>query len=514
MTTRPISNRLHLFSVPLMSGEDFVMCRCGDSKMADSASTTPFSLGMMQTWQPPQWSGIGSRGVYGQNPAVYRGNDNNGSTSVYAERRPGAATNLTSGTVAPTSVREWKFSANIAASNYINFCDVVCGTRTLSCNNHSTSTSNVVITTTSAHALKDGDTVSIKSDCSDAALQSKNFQVLRVDDTNFLVRTATNTGGSADTSFTAAVGGNVGSLEWYSGVHMAARLIYYREPTNMLGKFAIVPRRNGSDLSAGANRDANGTLGISYFDELIGNGSGMPGAKFQTTDSGGAYDEANKYFINCGWGFYRHDGSGNRLPGLYTFDIAYSSWTTQALEGALGSATGKLTTALDGVPTIDVVAQDRVVEFLQAHFSPKYWLIDIGQNSVASGETESTELAAGTYTTYKLHVRRIIEQIRTLHTAMGLTGLPVILLCNPYNTGNSTTEFEARGNALYELSCEYEGVCFLDVYALMPKSPVSANGQWTKDDTHPTAQGTHLWAGTIWAALKQNYDSTIKRVPL
>lgn len=448
MPTRPLSNRLHLFSGPLMAGEDFPSVVLGDSTVDDGSSNYMFHYGVNRTWRPPALVGFTSRTVSGPTARLF-------DVAVRSSETNGVTTEETGG-----------FALQRVGSDFSGG----------------------------------------QSACFPVRSQALTFNANNVD-------------GTVLCRFDLLDTTNNASLTAWTGNYAKARFIYWQD-SGMLDGFRLQSRRNAAvSGTISSTFTAVGTAGVAYKELNISNGAGYPGA---TLEYAGGVTETGKRMYLGGANIVRCDSGGNRLPGFFLSNIAYSGWTSLHLLGALGASENGFGLNIDTSSTLPnaTVAQANVVAWLQANYSPKYWFVKIGINTVtaashtAAGEYENVELAAGTYATYKRHVRKIIEQIRVLHTAMGLAGLPQILLINPYNYGNTTIESGARGDALYELSCEYEAVGFLDEYQLMALSPVGANGWWTSDDVHATQDGISYEAACLWCAILTDYHSRNQRTPL
>jgi len=494
---RPISFNLQRVYPRLM--EPWVTC--GDSITALNASTPSALFGIAGAWPFLTWSGFCERGVYGQQTYVAFGNDTNTSTAVYAERQPGQTyTCFGSGYSAPVSGREWRWSANLSDGATIGFCDVMSGQRTISTTANSTGTTDVDITTSAGHRLYQGQSISMTH--ADSALNNKNYRIhLNTSSTSFRVQTTANPAASG--AGTATVGSQWATLDWFASTRMAGRLIFRKDTSTatgekMLPAFRLTGRRSGSVVATGSNVSAANADGITYEQIDIGSAAGYPGLGVITAvgeDEGNSSSATDgDCFNTLGYSFFKHDGSFNRTAGFYLCDISYSGWKTTDLLGALGSSSGTLTRNVDLTDT---------TAFLTANFSPACWMVCVGQNTTT---TEATELAAGTKTEYKNNVAAIINQIYAVHASLGLSGKPFILLINTHNTGNTTIEFETRGDALFELAVQYDQV-FFDMYAAMAKTPVSANGWATTDDTHLSPDGQRYRMGLLGTAIVQAYQT-------
>lgn len=283
----------------------------------------------------------------------------------------------------------------------------------------------------------------------------------------------------------------------FSGVQCTSRLLYVNNPSGSMVSARVRSYRQAGTDASPAYTTVNttsltlntGTAALpSYLDVDCGTGANAPGVGIIENST----DETSKCLYLGPPVFYRGT-PGSRTTGFGFCHMATGSYTSENVLAAFGGG---------GSPTCSVA---NVRLYLQhAGFTPNFILLDVGQNT--SG-TENTELTAGTQTTYKANMQAILTQIATVYSGMSAP-MPYIILCNPYATGYTTTHCETKGRALYNLA-RSNGCGFIDMFQFLNRHGTGT--EWyTEDGIHPsgpavnshslTGNGAECWAATLWAA--------------
>lgn len=518
----PISHKLSLFATPLMlaqtAGNDFNLCIVGDSKSCDNSTGANLPFGIAAAWPHTNWSGFSRNGVANDGSIdKYMFDPGYTVASAPTNRVPGATFSQNDGAnphvgIFPCNSCDYKFpdTAN-AADNLILVRDELLGEYTFTVTTGggpwtlATQGVSAAVSAGVSHYLYNGIPINVDMTGVTGGPPAGNYAALTgivtgaggLNDFGIIAPTATlQTAGTS----TVSVPSRWASGDWWSNVALSARVIFYRDTfvsgtpaTNggMVGQLRLWTRRNrGAVFGTGTQMLPSAAVGVSYVDTAFQTATGYPGIQVRTEtgyDEGVGATKRTAYY-HGGFAWYRGT-PGVRTPGLFVSSIAYSGGNTTHLLGALGGGGGSV-----------AVPQANAVGWLQGMFSPRYWLVDLGQNATSA---ESTEYATGGYSVYKANIQLIINQIRVLHAAMSLSGLPVILLCAPYEAPSGTSGYGTlRESALYELSQENDSVAFLNVHRLM--SSHLSRAIWTVDGTHPTPMGAMWWAATIWSACAAN----------
>lgn len=517
--TTPISYKLHLIAVPLLRGDDVVLCLAGDSMTADCLDSSSnkyinYIFGIIHAWKPPAWSGLCLKAAYTATSETHTafGSDSSSSCTLTLVA-PGATAGC--GVVAPSpkQCRQFAWTAGLADGVAFGYCDWSSGERTITFTGNTTGSSDVTLTGLSSnHRAYNGETGYI-SNHSDAQLNGKTVRIQTIGSNSTQMRVqVAGSPAASDASFTMQFPSQWASGDWFSGVHMAGRIIIHKSTTaGMLGasgtSFSTQPRRNGSGVAGStAGLVANDTTGLTYIDQAIGNASGYPGIGLLSSGGG---DETGKYMLVSGYAMYRHDGSMNRTSGLYVYDVGQTGMTTTGLLGALGGTLGSLAT---NVPTATVDAWN------QANFDADYYIVSIGYNAISSGDYDEVNggvysgasggFADGSYAQFKYNVSLIIDQINANHARRGGNGKPVIILKAQYMAGTDAYA-SLRAAAMYELSLERTNVGFFNEYKAVGTSMLSPSilNWWTNDGVHMSPDGAGYIAGLMWSAMESEYES-------
>ena len=509
----PISNKLHLFATPLMRGDDFVVCFHGDSQTADCLDSSSnkyinYLFGVIKSWKPPAWSGLCLKAAYVSTSETHTafGSDSSSNCTLTLVA-PGATAGCGIVAPAPKQCRQFAWSGNLADGVVFGYCDWSSGERTITFTGNSTGSADVTLTGLSSnHRAYNGETGYI-SGHSDAQLEAKVLKVQTIISNTTQVRVqAPGSPAASDASFTMQFPSQWASGDWFSGVHMAGRIIIHKSTTaGMLSGFSTSPRRNGANVAGSTlNLSAADADGLVYLDQLIGNAAGYPGVGL-TSKTG--HNETGQFLLVAGYAMYKHDGSGNRTSGLYVCDVGQTGMTSTGLLGSLGST-------LPSLPVTVPVAT--TLAYMAANFNPKYHIVRIGYNAISSGDYDEVNggtasgasggFADGSYAQYKYNVQQIINQINANHAAASLAGMPVILLVAQYMAGTDAYA-SLRATALYELSNDNQNVCFFNEYAEVGTSMLSPTilNWWTNDGVHLSPDGAAYVAGLLWSALKTEY---------
>lgn len=167
-------------------------------------------------------------------------------------------------------------------------------------------------------------------------------------------------------------------------------------------------------------------------------------------------------------------------------DANLAAWISQVLGTGLGTATPSATNG----PTC-------------VRFS-------VGENQTAG---ETTELDAGTSTTFKTNYRAMVNRVIASCVSLGV-GVPRLWFEAPYQTLKSATNNLTMSQAIYELAQEY-GAAFTDLYQLVPpvaarttgrvSTGVAIDSRYTPDSIHPGYTGAVAMEATAaWAPLEQS----------
>lgn len=192
------------------------------------------------------------------------------------------------------------------------------------------------------------------------------------------------------------------------------------------------------------------------------------------------------FWANSGW------NTETFVDTALVSDANLAAWLSQILGTGLGTATPSATNG----PT--------AIRF------------SIGENQTA---TETTELNAGTYTTYKSNLRAAIA--RTVAACNSLGTQPLLWIEAPYQTLKSATNNAAMSAACYELAQEL-GCAFTDLYQLVP--PVAAritgristgvliDSRLNSDSIHPGfSASVAMEASCAWAPLEMSLVTPARR---
>lgn len=261
--------------------------------------------------------------------------------------------------------------------------------------------------------------------------------------------------------------------DWTSSQNVMARVLYYRHSGG------VTTNRFRTTRAATVNNttvDMSGTASVQYVDIDCGNGAGAPDVRMipDGTVSPDA-DETGKAAVILGCIFYQH-ASTVPTPGIGIMDASLGGHTSTSLLGALGG----------GASPTSVAA--RVQEWFNAMRIGKryHFIIDIGQNAATN---ETSELNAGTVTTYKANIVALVNRARAIAPDCK------ILLCNPYATAYTTTNNDTKGLALLAVAREM-GCSYWNGYRKFGR-PVSGNAAITTDGIHPTNNGAATWGACM-----------------
>jgi len=513
--TTPISNRLHIFAVPLMEakdGGDFVCAGCGDSQFADCLDSSSnkyvnYMWGIVHSWfphNPTAWSGICLKGAYVSSSETHTafGADSSSNCTLTLVA-PGATAGCGIVAPSPKQCRQFQWTGNLADGVSFGYCDLSSGERTITFTANTTGSSDVTLSGLSAtHRAHNGQTGYITGH-SDAQLNDKVFkiQTIRSSGTSVRVQTAGSPAAS-DASYTMRFPSQWACGDWFSGVHLSGRVILHKSTTaGMLSSFSVQARRDGSGLSGSlTGQTAADTNGLTYIEKPIGNASGYPGIGLVSTTG---HIETGTYMLVSGYSFFRTDGAGGaRSPGFYICDFGQTGMTTMGLLGSLGSSEGSLAS---NVPEATVLA------YLAANHNPSKWIVRIGYNAISSGDYDEVNggvasgagggFADGSNKQFKHNMTLILNQIRRLYALSSATDQLVILLVSQYMAGTDAYA-SLRADALCDLSRDNSDVAFFNEYSAVGVSLLSPTilSWWTDDGVHMSPDGAAYIAGLLWSA--------------
>lgn len=506
----PLAHKLIRFAKPLFQAEtagyDFNCVLGGDSKTTDfsSAGAGNLQFGIAAAWPHANWSGFARAGTVNDGSAPKLNFDPGYTTAAAATNRL-SGTTYTKGQVGPFPGNGADYqlpSAANLADNTIIARDELLGAYSLTVNAGSFTAviagSGVQVgTPTTDHYLFEGMPLNLTG----TGCPTGNFRAIvgvvsgSAGLNDFAI---VNPGGSGSVSTgacTVAVPSRFASGDWFDSTAVCGRAIFYKDTTGpMFGGAKIQSRRNRGSIINTVEFACNDAVGVSYVDVSHGTGAGYPGIIVRTKDS---YDESvggtvQQSYYHGGFVWYRGT-TNNRTPGLMISNIARSGGTTLDLAGAFG----------DSTHGTNPVSRTNAAAYLQALFTPKYFLIDIGQNATAA---ETTDFAAGGYSVHKTNLQYLVQAIKDTYTAAGGLGEPVILLCAPYEAGTSAY-YDLRAQACYEISLENDCVCFYNTRRAMPKR-FGSYSCFTVDGTHPTIGGALEWASALWSACAAEYAAS------
>lgn len=278
-----------------------------------------------------------------------------------------------------------------------------------------------------------------------------------------------------------------------AGDVVRCRLIYYANP-DAPAALNWVPTR-GNTAGTAVPFDPSAATGIRYVDcDLATATTSSNGNRPYPELRGGSGNETGKVLPIVGYRFWRPN-----TPGL-----EIQQWTQSGFA---------LTTMADAA-IWDTTSR---AEYFEAIGWPDVAQVWLGQNQ---SNTETTELNAGTTTTFKTDYRTLLSRIDALYTAAGRP-VPQYILISPYclsnealtTAGRNTTNYVTMDRAIYELAVE-RGAAFFSFYQLAP-TPHESQGDGSAyvpllfnatDDVHPVYAGTMYFYSAMWSAMRYEVD--------
>lgn len=284
-------------------------------------------------------------------------------------------------------------------------------------------------------------------------------------------------------SETASIAGN-----WtVGGDAIKCRLIYFQNaggPTTL----QWTPTRANTAAGTPVTINASGSESVQYVDCIVNASSGPTAtgtrvvARLIATGAGGtgsADDESNKVLPMIGARMWRY----TQATGLQMAFWANSGW----------KSTDFVNTSL--------VSDTHLDSWLGALDWPGHLMLQIGQNQTAG---ETTELDAGTNTTYRANIVAILTRMFARYAANS-RGRPKVLFIAPYDTSRTAVNYAAVAAALYSIAQEY-GAGFINLQALTcaPRAIISTDiaTVLTRDNVHPSLTGAQYFASITWAVFE------------
>lgn len=252
---------------------------------------------------------------------------------------------------------------------------------------------------------------------------------------------------------------NYASGDPWGGQQVSVRLPYYQKTGHVPSLRVRSYRYTGTDYTvAGANFSTINTTAITvdtgsgawtYLDSDCGTGAGPPGVGIvensQTENGTRFYSGTITWFKGT---------PGTRTTGFGLSSIATGGYTTQSLLRCLGGDGASRTCSEANVG----------IYLANTCFWPNFVMLDIGQNLWGS---ESTELAAGTQTTFRTNIAAILDQLNRIYD-LNSQPRPFVVLCNHTSSGYTQTTMETKGRVLFDLARQY-GYGFIDRIQTMPR---------------------------------------------
>lgn len=278
--------------------------------------------------------------------------------------------------------------------------------------------------------------------------------------------------------------------DWTAGVPVMGRLMFYANANALPNARTVAGRSSQVSNVATDHTTSPGTN--RYQDADCGSGAGTPylATRVDQTVSPD-YNETNKNQTLTSVLFFKHDGAGNPLKGIGIMDMAIGGHTTESLLAQLGG----------GASPAAVYA--RIKEWLANHKLGKrfYFPISIGINLTSA---ESTELSAGTKTTFKNNLKALVAHLRLIEPDC-LISLNAPHMTPGYTVLHCTTKWQAMLEVAQEVNCG-----FFNRYAMLGRFVSNGNavtgGASGTDYTHPSANGAEVIGALDTTAIQMAYE--------
>jgi hypothetical protein len=282
----------------------------------------------------------------------------------------------------------------------------------------------------------------------------------------------------------------------FAGLETTVRVPWYRHASGMTNVRFRSYRTTGTDASpsyatvnTGSSFSMNGADGWQTSELSCGTATGTPGVSFRG-DTATVNETGTRAYLGP-LVFYR-GAPGSRVSGMFLTSFGIGGYTNLDTLRQWGG---------DGANAYCTVA-NAAWFLVNVMLSPNYiMLCGPGQNAAAN---ETTELNAGTQTTFYNNITAIINQINTVYDTAGVPR-PTYILANDYKTGYTDLNHQTRGRALFRIAQERGGI-FIDLFQLM-KNTITA---WLADGVHlsgpallnypaaPVGNGGDYLAAAMW----------------